>query len=206
MAGALSPLICFSRAAISRGRFRRSLYRQVLVAKHARRDRARNSPLKKVKFDASLMETIDFSEGFDVPPAALVFGENDVDEAVVDIAGAKSRSDDWRAFDLAEFVSRREGSRQLRQDVINVGRALPGPQDGRVRQRRIEAVEMPVQTAGAAWDDGPILRRRELAVVANDRVALRIPQLEKVWGILLLVLPLAELSRVSLTHRKGIGY
>jgi hypothetical protein len=92
-------------------------------------------------------------------------------------------------------------TRQLAEDVVGMQRALPGAQNRRVRQRRVQAVEMPEDTAGTAGHDGAVWGGAFLTAVADGGVALGVAEAMEIWNLLLVVLlfPKATVSWLKQT-------
>ena len=74
------------------------------------------------------------------------------------------------------------------EQVVDVAWALPGPRgrvDGRVGEGRVEAVEVPVQAAELAGDDGAGAAGARGARVAEHDIALAVFEAEVVDGVFL---------------------
>lgn len=116
--------------------------------------------------------------------------------AVVDISPSKDGLDGRGALDLPELMGWAQVSGNLGQKVIYVGRASPGTKHRRICQGRVKAVDVPPETAETAGNDGAVVRGWLLTIMADDRVALVISQLEKV-GYLVFIVFLLSAMRVS---------
>jgi hypothetical protein len=98
-------------------------------------------------------------------------------------------------------VSRVKDAWKLAEDVVGMQRALPGAQNRRVRQRRVQSVEMPEDTAGAAGHDGAVRGGALLAAVADGGVALGVAEAMEIWSLLLIapLFPAVTVSRLKQT-------
>jgi hypothetical protein len=156
-----------------------------------------NILLKEIEHNPLLRQCIGSAKGGHIlPPTVVVVLGINIDEAVVDSSAGEAGVQRRGTLDFAELVSRAKRGGELGQQVINVSRATPGPEYGRVGQGRIEAIEVPPETAEAAWDDGPVIRRGLPTAMAENSGSIVVPEPEEVGNLIFFILSLPTM-RVS---------
>lgn len=115
---------------------------------------------------------------------------DDFDEAIVFHAAFECLNDGASILDAADAVRRPHDGGMDSQQVLRVRRAFPGADNWRVRQGRVEAVQMPVEAAALAraHDDSTVIGGRLVTAVADDGRPITLAQLEEVWRFLVALL------------------
>jgi hypothetical protein len=136
----------------------------------------------EVLHDARCAQALHPTKSVTVLVAALIlrFIVDDLYPSIVDVAAAVGRGDLRSALDLAEPVGWSANAGYLTQQIIDMSRASPRPQHRRLREWRVETVDMPPEAADTARHDSPVVLSGLIALVADDRIAIIVPKSKEI--------------------------